>query len=100
MQNSLSTWLRVSRINFLPVSLLPYTVGALWGLRAGAFSFGVFFAGLAGAGLVHVAANLFNEYWDFLMGGDGFDVVPVPGDPKACGRICDHVGVSGRSWTA
>ena len=70
MRCSLSTWFRVSRINFLPVSLLPYTVGALWGLRSGAFSFGVFIVGLAGTGLVHVAANLFNEYWDFRQGAD------------------------------
>ena len=70
MRCSLSTWFRVSRINFLPVSLLPYTVGALWGLRSCAFSFGAFIAGLAGAGLVHVAANLFNEYWDFRRGAD------------------------------
>jgi len=70
MRCNLSTWFRVSRVNCLPVSLLPYTVGALWGLHAGAFRFGAFIAGLAGTGLVHVAANLFNEYWDFRQGAD------------------------------
>ncbi len=25
--------------------------------------------------------GIINTYWDFLMGGDGFDVLPVPGDP-------------------
>lgn len=28
--------------------------------------------------------GLINTYWDFLLGGDGFDVVPVPGDPATC----------------
>ncbi|MCP4311840.1 MAG: hypothetical protein GY790_11290 [Bacteroidetes bacterium] len=28
--------------------------------------------------------GIINTYWDFLMGGDGFDVVPVPGDPRYC----------------
>jgi photosystem II stability/assembly factor-like uncharacterized protein len=28
--------------------------------------------------------GLINEFWDFLMGGDGFDAMPVPGDPRYC----------------
>lgn len=28
--------------------------------------------------------GLINTYWDFLMGGDGFDVVSVPGDSRYC----------------
>lgn len=28
--------------------------------------------------------GIINEWWDFLIGGDGFDVVPVPGDPRYC----------------
>jgi len=28
--------------------------------------------------------GIINTYWDFLMGGDGFDVVPHPGDPSTC----------------
>jgi len=28
--------------------------------------------------------GIINTFWDFLIGGDGFDVVPVPGDPATC----------------
>ena len=28
--------------------------------------------------------GIINEFWDFLIGGDGFDAVPVPGDPRYC----------------
>jgi len=28
--------------------------------------------------------GIINTYWDFLMGGDGFDVLPVPGDARYC----------------
>ena len=28
--------------------------------------------------------GLINEFWDFLDGGDGFDAMPVPGDPRFC----------------
>lgn len=28
--------------------------------------------------------GIINTYWDFLMGGDGFDVVSVPGDSRYC----------------
>ena len=28
--------------------------------------------------------GLINEFWDFLMGGDGFDAMGIPGDPRFC----------------
>lgn len=28
--------------------------------------------------------GLINEFWDFLIGGDGFDAKPVSGDPRYC----------------
>ncbi|HUS86594.1 MAG TPA: hypothetical protein VMW76_05070 [Bacteroidales bacterium] len=28
--------------------------------------------------------GLINEFWDFLIGGDGFDALPLPGDPRYC----------------
>jgi len=31
-----------------------------------------------------VNGGIINEDWDFLIGGDGFDAVPVPGDPRFC----------------
>ncbi len=37
-----------------------------------------------GPGYTWTGGGIINTYWDFLMGGDGFDVVPVPGDPTTC----------------
>lgn len=31
-----------------------------------------------------VNGGIINESWDFLIGGDGFDALPVPGDPRYC----------------
>lgn len=31
-----------------------------------------------------VNGGIINEYWDFIIGGDGFDAIPVPGDPRYC----------------
>jgi photosystem II stability/assembly factor-like uncharacterized protein len=30
------------------------------------------------------SGGIINTYWEFLLGGDGFDVLPVPGDPGTC----------------
>ncbi len=62
--NRVRTWLRVSRFNFLPVSLLPYGTGSAAAVAAGRFDLPIFLAGLLGTVMVHLAANLFNEYWD------------------------------------
>lgn len=31
-----------------------------------------------------VNGGIINEDWEFLIGGDGFDAIPVPGDPRFC----------------
>jgi len=28
--------------------------------------------------------GIINEFWEFLIGGDGFDALPVPNDPRYC----------------
>lgn len=38
----------------------------------------------AGPAYAWYNGGLINEFWDFLIGGDGFDAVPVPGDPRYC----------------
>ena len=30
------------------------------------------------------SGGLINEFWDFLIGGDGFDAMPAAGDPRYC----------------
>ena len=37
-----------------------------------------------GPGYVWSGGGIINTFWDFLMGGDGFDVMPAPGDPSTC----------------
>ncbi len=37
-----------------------------------------------GPGYLWSGGGIINTYWDFLMGGDGFDVLPAPGDPTTC----------------
>lgn len=37
-----------------------------------------------GPGYLWSSDGIINEYWDFLLGGDGFDVQPVRGDSKFC----------------
>lgn len=77
-------WLRASRANFLPVSILPYCLGAAYALRRGEFHLPLFFLGLAGAGAVLLAANLFNEYWDYRFSAD-----------RPAGERSPHYGGSG-----
>jgi photosystem II stability/assembly factor-like uncharacterized protein len=37
-----------------------------------------------GPGYLWSGGGIINTYWAFLMGGDGFDVLPAPGDPVTC----------------
>ncbi|MDX2430552.1 MAG: hypothetical protein QNK35_06450, partial [Bacteroides sp.] len=37
-----------------------------------------------GPGYTWSGGGIINTYWDFLMGGDGFDVLPVPEDARYC----------------
>jgi 1,4-dihydroxy-2-naphthoate polyprenyltransferase len=82
--DSLRRWLRVSRANFLPVSLLPFCLGAAWAFSRGYHDLLLSLLGLAGAGVVHLAANLFNEYWDYRCQAD-----------RPAGERSPHYGGSG-----
>jgi len=70
MSVDLKTMWRVSRACFLPVSLLPYTLGGLFALRGSQFHLLRFLLGGVGVASVHLAANMINDYWDFRMGAD------------------------------
>lgn len=80
----LRRWLRVSRANFLPVSLLPFGLGTAWAFFRGYRDPLATLIGLAGAGLVHLSANLFNEYWDYRYRAD-----------RPAGERSPHYGGSG-----
>jgi 1,4-dihydroxy-2-naphthoate octaprenyltransferase len=82
--DALCRWLRVSRANFLPVSLLPFCLGTAWAFSRGYRDVLISLLGLVGAGVVHLAANLFNEYWDYRYQAD-----------RSAGERSPHYGGSG-----
>lgn len=47
-----------------------------------------------GPGYVWSGGGIINTYWEFLMGGDGFDVMPAPGDPTTCYAMSQQGNVS------
>jgi 1,4-dihydroxy-2-naphthoate octaprenyltransferase len=63
--------LRELRAEFLPASLVPVLVGASFALnRTGRWHAALFLWTLAGVGLVHLGANVLNDYCDHLSGND------------------------------
>ena len=54
---------RASRMHFLPASVLPFVLGAVYASRAGYnVTSGRFITGLAGIASAHLAGNLFNDF--------------------------------------
>ncbi|MCF8222135.1 MAG: hypothetical protein K9J25_03230 [Bacteroidales bacterium] len=37
-----------------------------------------------GPAYTYTRGGIINEFWDFIIGGDGFDAIPVPGDARYC----------------
>ncbi len=64
-------WLVITRAPFLTAALVPVLVGAAYASRdAGPFPWGAFALALIGALSLHVAANTFNDYFDWTSGTD------------------------------
>jgi 1,4-dihydroxy-2-naphthoate octaprenyltransferase len=62
------------RAEFLPASLAPVAVGALLGARqAGEMDWGLFGWTAAGVALLHVSANVANDYFDYRSGNDAIN---------------------------
>jgi 1,4-dihydroxy-2-naphthoate octaprenyltransferase len=63
----------VTRAPFLTASLVPVLIGAAWVAARGlapAFPWGLFWLVVLGASALHVAANTFNDYFDWTSGTD------------------------------
>lgn len=59
------------RADFFPGSIIPVVLGSLLALRAtGSWHWGLFGWTLAGAVLMHAAANVSNDYFDYRSGND------------------------------
>lgn len=104
-------WIKAVRPYAYSASLVPVAIGGLQARAAGAEFSGVRFGVALGAGLMlHTAANLWNDYYDFRCGVDrkgaceGSGVL-VNGEmtPARCFRgaaVCAAVGAAGGLWLA
>src|SRR5437867_7580868 len=64
-------WLKAMRVPFLQATFVPVILGGVvaWEI-AGKFSWPTFLLTLLGASLIHIATNMFNDYFDFKSGND------------------------------
>lgn len=75
----LGAWWSTIRPESLPVSILPVVVGTVLGVTDGAFDGWIFAAMLIASVLVHLGANIFNEYFDYKRGLDDEESVGIGG---------------------
>lgn len=75
----LIAWWSTIRPESLPVSIIPVVVGTLLGVADGAFNGWIFTAMLVASVLIHLGANIFNEYYDYRRGLDDEDSVGIGG---------------------
>jgi 1,4-dihydroxy-2-naphthoate octaprenyltransferase len=69
----LMAWMVVTRAPFLTATLMPVLIASAWALSqsgADAFPWSLFISALAGALSLQVAANTFNDYFDWKSGTD------------------------------
>jgi len=73
LRTKLFAWLVITRMPFLTASIIPVLIGAVWvGVNrlVAPFPWLLFFLTLFGAAALHVAANTFNDYFDWSSGTD------------------------------
>ncbi len=64
-------WLVITRAPFLTAMIIPVLIGAAWVAAQGApFAWGRFALALLAGILLHIAANTFNDYFDWTSGTD------------------------------
>jgi len=70
-ENKLMSAAKATRGLFLPASLLPFLTGAVYAAKCG-YPLGLskLILGFAGVGAMHLAGNIFNDYYDYLRGAD------------------------------
>jgi 1,4-dihydroxy-2-naphthoate octaprenyltransferase len=67
------SWFVITRAPFLTATLIPILIGAAWVVAQGLvdpFPWGVFALVLVGGVAMHIAANTFNDYFDWTSGTD------------------------------
>ncbi len=64
-------WLKTMRVPFLQASFVPVVLGGVLALQlAHVFNLATFLLTLVGGSLIHIATNMFNDYFDFKSGND------------------------------
>lgn len=66
-------WMVITRAPFLSATVVPILAGAAWivaSSRVAAFPWGLFWLALVGGIAMHIAANTFNDYFDWKSGAD------------------------------
>ncbi|MFI2859300.1 prenyltransferase [Paenibacillus sp. JSM ZJ436] len=70
--NGWTSFAKASRLNVIPVMLIPVALGALGAyVWTGEFHPWLFLLTLAGAAAAHLFSNMINDLWDFKNGADG-----------------------------
>ncbi|MCX5678855.1 MAG: prenyltransferase [Candidatus Omnitrophica bacterium] len=71
MEQKIKYAIKAARANFLPASLMPFLIGAFYAFRLGHnVSPARFILAFLGVGSMHLAGNLFNDYFDYKSGAD------------------------------
>lgn len=73
----IGTYIRATRLPFTCASVLPVIIASLWCWRSGEFSFIYAVSAVLGAFLLHLGANLMNDYYD-TFGSDPLNKNPTP----------------------
>jgi 1,4-dihydroxy-2-naphthoate octaprenyltransferase len=66
----IAKWARVTRAPFLSATLVPILAGAVWAYLRGDVAWDLLAPTIVGAAALHVAANCFNDYFDWKSGAD------------------------------
>src|SRR5699024_66467 len=72
-------WWSIVRPESLPVSIMPVFIGTALSIADGVFRVWIFLAMLVASVLIHLAANIFNEYYDYQRGLDSEQSVGTGG---------------------
>lgn len=103
----LFTWAVITRAPFLTASIMPVLIGASWVAAGGSvmsFPWAPFVLALIGGMALHVAANVFNDYFDWTGGTDPANndyFQPLSGGSRAIElRLISEKALFGVGWVA
>lgn len=78
--NHLGYWWRLLRLYSLPASMVPVLLGSVYAyVKTGTLNGWIFAAMALASALIHIAANLFNDYYDYQSGLDTKESVSLGG---------------------